>query len=367
MKLTYHSQQFSPALLDLLRATQPRYWKVIAGSFSLNDLQQVQDAVPGIRIIGRHYEPQEVVDQLAMGDDSPGLEAHWWVNCCLQESINPLIWAWETPNEPAQIDANEYAEFEAACVDLFTAAGKECLVNNVSTGRDGHWVAGARWYAAHEYGWSRVLSQESDHGLRYRSWFPGILDRNPDAVLFITEFGVTRAVVEYSPVGQDFGMGWQSDGRTVDDYWAESVKPYLNQLDRDEYVESAALFQAGGYAAWGSFEVLGTGFADLIRAGNMLPAPVPAPAHVAAPVETLGPTIRTLYRKQIDAWWRAGGWRNGALWLAATGQVEVSDSEFRTYVQDRVESSLNEARSYLSRTGDGEFRGLLERVLRGSL
>jgi hypothetical protein len=230
-------------------------------------------------------------------------------------------------------------EFEAECVRLFLEDGKACVVNNFGTGQDGHPVPGAGYYGAHEYGWPTLLSQSPAHALRYRSWFPPIQAANPDARLFITECGVTRAVVEFVPPGTDFEFGWRSDGRTAEQYWDGSLAPYLDELRQDAYVLGAFVFQAGGFEAWASFEVLGTSIeAGMFETGRV----------VAGSFGELGPGLLGTHREQFDAWWAAGGWHNFASFLTATGQIDATQAERSDLVLDRLQSAVNETRELLN-------------------
>ena len=57
----------------------------------------------------------------------------------------------------------------------------------------------------------------------------------------------------------------------------------------------------------------------------------------------LGPSIKDTHAAALDDWWRAGGWKNGAAWLVATGQVNATPAERRDLVKDRLSSATKEA------------------------
>src|SRR3990167_635987 len=162
-----HSQDLARAL-PLIRRMRPAFWKAIDP-----DAESAREcAEMGVRLIVRHYRPAPV--------DNAGE----FVGDCAAQPWFPHAWAVETDNEPfaGQDVPPWYVAYEAECVRRFADLGKACVVGNRGTGHDGHYVPGATYYSAHEYGWPDVLSQAPWHALRYRSWFPQlVLSRNPDA------------------------------------------------------------------------------------------------------------------------------------------------------------------------------------------
>lgn len=61
----------------------------------------------------------------------------------------------------------------------------------------------------------------------------------------------------------------------------------------------------------------------------------------------MDPVIKQQYSDQFDAWWQAGGWKNFAGYLIATGQAVASDDERKDFLLDRVQSAANEVAAYL--------------------
>lgn len=223
----------------LITASSAPYWKVI----DPDPYQAAVIAAQGVKLIVRHngiwdhdINTTSPEDFCARCFDSP-----WWASA----------WAFETPNEPHPGSV----EFFQYCVDFANYWEKEVVVGNWSTGNEGFYVPGAKYYACHEYGFPSIMSQAGDHALRYRNWFPAILEQNPEAKLFITECGVTKLVVEQVPEPEGVSCGWQKF-MSAEEY-VEGLREYLAQLQQDPYViPYPALFQVGGNPDWWTFEGL---------------------------------------------------------------------------------------------------------------
>ncbi len=311
MKLSTHSQGNSgwPAfnVLDVL-ASRAEYAKWIdppaAAARKVRDL--------GIRLIVRHYGAWDndwsLFDPAAFVADCQSQE--WWT----------YAWAIESPNEPHPGDTLQLSNL----VIRLANEGKQCIVGNWGTGWDGVWVPGAKYYGCHEYGRATLLDSTPWHALRYRSWFPSVLANQPDAQLFITECGVTQAL----DGGPD--IGYRANGTTPAEYWATSLLPYNRELEKDTYVRKAFVYQFGANTDWETFECAGTEIEQLL---------------IASYKEGLamGPDLKDTYSAEFTAWWNAGGWRNFASFLVATGSIDATQGEIRTLVKDRLESSVKEA------------------------
>jgi hypothetical protein len=59
-------------------------------------------------------------------------------------------------------------------------------------------------------------------------------------------------------------------------------------------------------------------------------------------------SIKEQYSGLFDAWWSAGGWKNFASFLVATGNAQISNQERRELVNDRLESATKEATGFLN-------------------
>ncbi len=237
-----HSQNLADAM-PLIRKMRPEYWKAI----DPDDTPAAECQGMGVKLIVRHFG---VWDNAAI-----------FVEHCRQQSWFPYAWAIETNNEPGVGDP----EFMGDCVWRLRLLGKECIVGQWGNGHDGFPVPGATYYGCHEYGWPMVNTQAPWMAFRHESWFPAIQAQNPDAKLFITEFGVTQAAIN----GPD--IGYKTGQLTPAQYWA-SLKAYDNALD-ESYVLGSFVFQTGGFSDWNTFEVLGTAVEVLMA----LQEPVPAP------------------------------------------------------------------------------------------
>lgn len=243
MKLAGHSQNASiHNAMPLIRRLKPEYWKCIDPPTDV----VIECVQLGVKLIVRHYGPWD--------NDWNAFNPREFVEDCKAQDWFDWIWAIETPNEPHPGTADKMSEL----VRLLAEEGTHCVVGNWGTGWSGFHVPGATYYASHEYGWPGLFSQIPWHALRYRTWFPQILKQNPNAKLLITECGVTQAVVG----GQD--IGWQSDGRSPEDYWKYSLLPYAKEIARDPYVLGAFIYQFGGNPDWATFECVGTSLEELL-------------------------------------------------------------------------------------------------------
>jgi len=218
---------------------------------------------------------------------------------------------------------------EEELVQRFRQDGKECIVNNLGTGNSGHFVPDATYYGAHDYGWPYPLSQRPWHGLRYRDWFPqSVKARNPEARLFITEFGCTQLVID--PESAD--LGYHSGGISPQEYWQKGISPYLFELETDPYVEAAFYFQMGGFDDWWTHE--GLGYLDVYF-------------HALYLAERKEPSMsyRDQYPDLYRSWEQAGGVENNfkafvAGQKAARGE-ELTDGETEAVIE-RAQSAQNE-------------------------
>ena len=64
--------------------------------------------------------------------------------------------------------------------------------------------------------------------------------------------------------------------------------------------------------------------------------------------KALSPAIVEDLPEAFQAWLNAGGWKNFAAYLIATGQVQATDEEKREILRDRLSSATNEALIYLT-------------------
>ncbi len=255
-----HSQDL-PAAMPLIRQRRPRYWKAI----NPDAAAAAECAALGVKLIVRHYGPWD--------DDAGQFTAASFYRDCAAQPWFPHAWAIETPNEPYQGREvpNSYIQQETSLVQLLGVVGKECVVSNRSTGWDGHYVPGATYYGAHEYGWPELFSQTPLNAERYCTWMPRILQHNPAAKLFITECGTTHAVIG----GLD--VGFRSEGGCNAPTLLSALLDYTDTQRVPSYMLGAFPFQIGGNSDWSTFEMLGTEIADAIAALHDPPVVLAAP------------------------------------------------------------------------------------------
>ncbi len=349
MRLSTHSQDLGAAL-PFIRSIAPKYVVAIDP-----DPASAQAVFPALLIV-RHAWRYDFGDGKVRDDMNAGITASQaaleFYHSCQQQGWWPTCWAILTPPAMAfptsDPDLLYWAiTFQADLVVLFRGAGKETVVCGVPTGHDGFLVPGASWYHSQEYGWGNVLAQDPWHSGRHTMWFPAILAVQPTARLFISECGVTALLASpplqadcSAPHGSDVGFlgGYGIPAVDAIAYW-ESLKEYESELP--SYVEGAFVFQVGGFADWATHEVLGSEIETLWLAHEPIPPEPPTGG------EPMGPEIVTEYPAQFDAWIAAGGWKNFASFMVATGQVTATDAERRDLVLDRLESATKENGEFL--------------------
>ncbi|MDP2663138.1 MAG: hypothetical protein Q8R28_20680, partial [Dehalococcoidia bacterium] len=134
----------------------------------------------------------------------------------------------------------------------------------------------------------------------------------------------------------------------------------------------AFLYEFGAWPKWASMDGLGTPlegwWADYAAEVKQEPAEGPLITRVEALAisratleraeaerllaagvntggETMGPEI--LERADFGEWWEAGGWRNFAVFLLATGRVDAPNAEKRDIYVDGLESGAKDAAAFL--------------------
>lgn len=298
--------------MPLIRRLKPKWWKVIDPP--MDAAKECYDL--GVKLIVRHYNQQ-------WDNDFDSFDPVLFVNSCKQQAWWPYVWALESPNEPHPGTPDKMS----ILVSLLKSNNKECVVGNWGTGWSGFFVPGATYYACHEYGWPEILSQASWHtenqALRYRHWFPKILERNPNAKLFITECGVTQKAVNVH--AED--IGWRSDGRLAEDYWKYSLLPYAKEIEKDPYVLGAFVYQLGGNSDWITFECIGTVIEELL-------------------VKSVGDTMNEAQKKELDE--LAGiAWGLKEMYLskaAVSDKYNINDAESK-YIADLMMGFVNRLKS----------------------
>lgn len=256
--ITGHSQNHrlweALPLIERLAPLGLKYWKAIDPP--ADAAKAVADL--GVKLIVRHvFDGPE--------HTGPSVWPTQWLDEVRRADWYPYAWAVETANEPfpGQDVPAWWATEESRLIVALAMDGKECIVCNRGVGHDGYYVPGARFYGTHEYDFPYLLTNTPYLSLRYRMWWPAVKARRPSAKLFLTEFGVTHAVVDGYP-----DTGYRSIGQSPEVYWRDSLWPYLRRVAEDAQVEAAFLYQVGGLHAgegdkdWSSFECVGTTIED---------------------------------------------------------------------------------------------------------
>ena len=60
----------------------------------------------------------------------------------------------------------------------------------------------------------------------------------------------------------------------------------------------------------------------------------------------MGPELLHDHPDAFGQWWDAGGWKNFASFMVATGQIAVTEDERRALVNNRLLSAINEATAF---------------------
>lgn len=347
-KLAPHALAPSAAVRRMVEAGCPIV--KLAGPYGL--AEEFLGINPQLLIVGRVIENVDI-GGLADSGQSASAQAHALIE--RQRATyqsNPLIKIWEGPNEPGFGSANDpvqvrrmawYAAFEAERLRLLADMGLRGVAANFSTGTPDLplWTAFLPaldaceryqgFLGLHEYSspfmWSLTGNfqtnncdgnatgpGEGDTGfttLRYRKVYrqylaPNGLDEVP---LLITECGLDHigAVCpgQSSGAWKDHSEYWnRHDGRRDPiDYWrgserdagryyAEQLKWYDAELQKDTFVVGATIFTVGHTSGWEKFEITDTRVTDVLveHIYASRPPATPPPPPPADPITiTPGP------------------------------------------------------------------------------
>lgn len=314
-KLGPHSLRTRPELIEFVRSGG-RLVKLVS-DLPVDSLLEVN---PDLLIIGRVYDPLTALEQLNAGE-SPEDSARRFVEMQTEKyRANPQVVYWEGHNEPS-FGAPEdpeavrkmawYGEHEAARVRLLAEMDLKAVVANFATGYPEVQNNNALWEAflpalraahehkgllgVHEYGgpfmWSltgpyvagncNTEPVDDDSGwltLRYRKVHRQILAPNGMANLpiVITENGTDRVGTFCEPFvsgawhdlietwnGWDGSTDpidyWRGPERDPERYYAEQMKWYDREMQKDDYCVGSCIFTLGNYGPpWADFEISGT-------------------------------------------------------------------------------------------------------------
>ncbi|MCB0046151.1 MAG: M23 family metallopeptidase [Caldilineaceae bacterium] len=252
--------------LDLLRRWQPRM--VLVLDPNPDEVRQLREACPATAIIGRIFEPDNVIDERIRANPK---EAAAWAHAKIMSRLAPEVDYWQFANEVLQkADTLPLlGAFEQERMRLADANGYKCAIFGFSVGnpdlpehdRMADW---RRVYPVIEY------AEQHDHCISVHQYgMPDIWgpDNNFDWYLYRLEHQVLRrlpfkrvkfAVTEYGIDGliQGDRGGWQT---------YTSADNYVNQLLKGgAYAErfsgrvlGYAVFTFGHNPPWGSYDIAG--------------------------------------------------------------------------------------------------------------
>ena len=328
MQLYGHSQnRYLSGALPIIERRRPEFW--VAINPTAEAAQRCYDL--GVKLVVRHAGPWDW--------DASVFNAHALVASCEQQPWWPFAYAVETPNEPPPTigDTDWYIAEEALMAHLLAARGKKCVVGNRGTHQPMRYVPGGEIYGGRRYWWDGGPLAWAAGDL-LDSFVSTCLKRNPNALLLITECGRTRALVEQTPPGQDYALGWRSPGGpTAVVYWEELVMfDALCRSTLGRHYLGSTIFQVDGDDDWASFECRGTEIAGwlakstggvvgngggrvgepqfvlgILTEANRLKA---LGINVGAPLENEVPIHATPGGEQIAAYQRTA---NGLFWYSA--------------------------------------------------
>jgi len=302
----------------------------------VDDFGLANDVAPGVIVIGRSYSNFTAESQRG---ENPASAADRFVSSQLtQYTLNPKIRIWEGHNEPVWSNATDmawYAEFESYRIRTMASLGLRCCIGNFSTGNPdlplwnaflpairealrNNGLLGVHEYSSPWMWWMTGRYQvdpNADAGdvgwttLRYRQVIrdylkPAGLEAIP---IVITECGLDRVgqVREGMATGNwrtdaawwnaqnsaDAPIPFDPDGEK---YYAEQLKWYDRELQKDNSVVGATIFTVGSYGApWADYDIDGTRVIQYLaehiaaEAGNPNPPPpnpTPDPTETPMPI-----------------------------------------------------------------------------------
>jgi hypothetical protein len=234
---------------------------------------------PNSKVVGRVWIGGDQVEQqlIRAGD------AYRYIELCdAAYKRAPYVHAWEGPNEPPVLMAQDRHQLNSFLVDwsrlmsnrkLLTVGG--CLsvgwpnlVDDIYDLENA--IECCDYWAVHEYGAPTMQTDKEWKCLRYRTHFLNPLSLGHNLHLLITECGIDAGA----------GQGWKAFTNLAS-YW-EQLKWYDNEISKDPEAEAAFIFTASPAREWMSFEVTEE-LAKMIHdehAKSPLPAPPTPPISV---------------------------------------------------------------------------------------
>ena len=269
---------------------------------------------PNLILVGRRIstfpdDPSRVVTGENLRHIIPEDAARLWVDIQSETyRLNPHIFIWEGPNEPAWQDLDDmrwYGAFEAERVILIASRGLRAVVGNFSVGTPHIQENDVSWWNAfapalfaaqqhggylglHEYEFGPLTGAGGWLFLRYRKVHDWFLMRNGLGALpiLLTEFGV-----DFKNFNFDYAAELE---------WAD------RQMRQDSYLHGATIFTFGSTnQAWDAFNVDGSivttplvNYMERVRNdADPLPDPTPEPDPIPdpTPIPTPEPTMPIVF------------------------------------------------------------------------
>ncbi len=277
-KLGFQALAWRDGVLDYCLRSRVRQLKVLDPN--PDKLREIKENIPDCFVVYRMYKPFE--EQQALLVD-PIAGANRFADQILRTSdaARGLIDAYEGLNEPDALwgdNALRYNEWTAEYARIMHQNGCRTVAYNWSVGcpqgyyqgdgnanpdefREGlrqHWAVfldGLRasdYLGLHEYSAPKMWNAASWLCLRYRRVYD-VLPPDCRQPLLITECGIDSGVTQPFP-----GLhGWRWYGYSEEEY-LEQLRWYADEIDKDDYVVGAHIFQVGSYdPQWESFSILG--------------------------------------------------------------------------------------------------------------
>jgi len=315
LKLGFHCERLGNDVFNAILQVRPGIIKTLDPNVDF--WKSVRQALPDTFLIGRQFAGNQSFQHDPTGRGREFAEE------ILRLEVNreKVFDAWESFNEvfpgpdnptPEEIERyRAYDRFQVAFAERLRQGGFEAIAMNFSQGTflGPDWVQyfpgtleTYTYLGFHEYDWPTMwrTHQESlakgEEGmwraLRYRRIMRHVRARYGNKhIVLITECGLARGVMTMT----DGDVGWRFQNEVSEDQYWESLKWYNDELNRDNYVLGACVFETGASGKFATFESLGSiteRMAAVGRAdGVMTLARLTALAAAAPPIQPVTPPV----------------------------------------------------------------------------
>jgi len=276
-KLSLHLQECPGWGHEFVRIAGPQYIKWID--------PPEQDPFPGVRLIGRTFEPDEVSNARIWRGAVGARE--WFDHWRAFYERRRYVWAWEGPNEPQPMgDKGFRTALDAFTVELarlMHTAGLRLVGHCWGVGwPDVNHAPGFRnsldvidYLGLHQYDAPTMNSHPAYYSLRHRRTISELKAANCRVPpILITECGIDGGVIARPKTG------WRTFTDGNEGEYLRQLKAWSAELDKDLEVAAACIFTVCSWD-WGDFNIpqgLGLKLAEFIGQGQPTPPLVPPPA-----------------------------------------------------------------------------------------